>query len=348
MIRLNRFMLAPSPALFVLLIALLTPQWGRCEDAPCNVHGVEYGRLFKAFEYSHLHPDGSEHGYRYRLFTPDTAKHKGKLPLIVWLHGAPGAGSDNCGQLALMNELLFVPPQRGLYPFYLLAYQCPKDNWIIADPPEGKPHNADVMMAIVDECIERFPVDEDRITIVGVSSGGTGTWNTVARFPDRFAGAAAIAATAQASKPAELKNLPIWTFINEVDDKVPWQHSEPVIDAINAAGGHAQLTVTSKGDGGYAHDSWNSAFLDYRLLDWLLEQRRGEFHGFNYYNPLSSFSRKLSRWTWKELGMQAALFVTIGFVVWSLLPARWKKSKKKSASTKNADIAEGPLLKTEQ
>jgi dienelactone hydrolase len=46
----------------------------------------------------------------------------------------------------------------------------------------------DGVLAILDEIIERYPVDPKRIFVTGLSMGGYATWDLAMEYPNRFAG----------------------------------------------------------------------------------------------------------------------------------------------------------------
>ena len=64
---------------------------------------------------------------------------------------------------------------------------------------------------------------------------------------------------------AALKNIPVWAFHGDADDDVPPVYSQLMVDAVNANGGDAKLTLYP----GVDHFSWDRAYLESNLLDWL-------------------------------------------------------------------------------
>jgi len=67
-----------------------------------------------------------------------------------------------------------------------------------------------------------------------------------------------------------LKDVPVWAFHGAQDPVVPLDGDQAMIDAIKACGGDARLTVYLY----TGHDSWNQAYADPELYQWLLQQRR--------------------------------------------------------------------------
>src|SRR3954453_2098498 len=70
----------------------------------------------------------------YRLFRPEG---KGKLPLVLYLHGSGGLGDDNQKQLGLGNifgtRVWALPENQKRFPCYILAPQTDR-GWVRYDP----------------------------------------------------------------------------------------------------------------------------------------------------------------------------------------------------------------------
>src|SRR3954466_12565659 len=90
----------------------------------------------------------------YRLLQP--AKHEGKVPLVVFLHGAGERGNDNAAQLR-HGAPLFLKAQ-DKFPCYVVAPQCPNGHrWAEVDwsrpttvQPEKMSAPATSLMALLD------------------------------------------------------------------------------------------------------------------------------------------------------------------------------------------------------
>jgi dienelactone hydrolase len=152
-----------------------------------------------------------------------------------------------------------------------MAYQCPfeRRTWS-AGPPEEQP--LAVAKAIIDELLQKYPIDPNRIYLSGVSSGGTGCWEMLDRYPELFAAAAPLAsAGSPAADLSGLVDIPIWAFHTRDDPGSDINLVRQTVARLKAIGGKAYLTETP----GHTHDCWNAAFNDFRYVDWLLAQRKG-------------------------------------------------------------------------
>ena len=124
--------------------------------------------------------------------------------------------------------------------------------------------------AMLDELLERLPIDPDRVYLTGLSIGGMWTYGWASRHPERFAAIAPVCGEWDPADACRLKDVPIWAFHGAQDPVVPLAEDQAMIDAIKACGDDARLTVYLY----TGHDSWNQAYADPELYQWLLQQRR--------------------------------------------------------------------------
>ncbi len=295
---------------------------------PCNLH-VDFIAMFESHEYRYTGSGYVDQPFRYRLFVPDAARAGTPCPIIVWLHGLGEAGRDNVSELTWLEYLVFKPPlDRGRYPFFLLAVQCPLDNagWTRKlDGPGDDMIN--VALAILDETLRGYPVDRDRIYLSGVSSGGTGCWELAARQPDRFAAVAPLATGGidlSASQVSSLKSLPIWAFHSSRDGSAPIKLVRRMVTEVQVAGGRVALTEIDS----ESHDCWSAAFNDYCLLDWLLSQHRNSISWSTPPGriPIRGRVRVFFRdWQWWQLLLQVIVCAVLVTIVWILI-RHWRSA----------------------
>ena len=217
--------------------------------------------------------------YHYRLLKPAQIEPGKKYPVVLFLHGAGERGSDNIKQLLYLPQWLAEADNRAKFPCFLVAPQCPTGqkwadvDWSSAQPQAAPPLN-DAMrnaVAALDDCVQNFPVDEDRVYLTGLSMGGYGSWDLAMRRPERFAAVAPVCGGGDNTQAARIKDLPIWAWHGDQDKAVPVERSRSMIAAIEKAGGKPKYTELP----GVGHSSWNQAYHGpENLLPWLFEQRR--------------------------------------------------------------------------
>jgi predicted peptidase len=223
--------------------------------------------------------------FRYRLLCPEPAvangQSDGRYPLVLYLHGAGERGTDNAKQLKYLPTWLAEPAMRQKYPCFVLAPQCRMDErWVdvswadATSTPQPATPTVDLAAATaaLEDVLAREAVDPDRIYLTGLSMGGYGTWDLVARSPERFAAILPVCGGGDERVAARIASLPIWCFHGDADTAVPVQRSRTMIAAVKEAGGRPIYSELS----GVGHDSWTPAYRDAFVLDWLFSQRRKE------------------------------------------------------------------------
>lgn len=214
----------------------------------------------------------------YRLLKPVNPEAFDKFPLVIFLHGAGERGSDNESHIKHITELFLDETNRGKYPCYLVAPQCPKGGWWANHERKGsnaslKPDPSVALRLVselIDKIIKEYPIDENRIYITGLSMGGYGTWELIARYPNKFAAAVPICGGGDVKTADKFKHLPIWAFHGALDEVVKPQESRRMINALQSAG--ALPGYTEYPDIG--HDSWTYAYREPHLIHWLFKQKK--------------------------------------------------------------------------
>lgn len=209
---------------------------------------------------------------KYRLHTPKTIQYGQKYPLIIHLHGIGEAGSDNTRSLRYLDAVIPLMQQQD---FFLLVTQCPDSerHWFFR--PSTQDGTLDVLTAIMEDVIANNPINKNRITATGVSSGGWGVWELIMRHPDVFAGAVptACGAPRQFQKLAALKRTPVWAIVNKEDAGIDINSSQMATVMVNRSGGSMAVTETNAP----GHNAWTPAMQDYNCFQWMLAQKRGSW-----------------------------------------------------------------------
>ncbi len=215
----------------------------------------------------------------YRLLRPK--EHQGKVPLILFLHGAGERGNNNTDQLKNGAPVFLKPEVRDRFPSYVAAPQCPTDqkwvDWDWSKPVTVQPAEPSAPMKLVLGLLDALPkefadIDLDRIYVTGLSMGGFGTWDLVTRFPQRFAAAVPVCGGADANKATPIAQLPIWTFHGNADPVVTVEQTRRMVATLQAAGGQPLYSEYPH----VGHDSWTNAYQEPQLLPWMFAQTRGQ------------------------------------------------------------------------
>jgi len=205
----------------------------------------------------------------YLLYLPVgyNAKSQKKWPLMLFLHGA-GERGTNLDRVSIHGPLSLV--QQGTnFPFIIIAPQCPEgDRW----------HN-DSLIQLLDQAVEKYPVDQKRVYLTGLSMGGYGTWSLGVSYPERFAAIIPICGggesidviLANRTRATALKSLPVWAFHGAKDPVVPLEESQRMVKALERIGSKkVKLTVYPEAQ----HNSWAETYDNPEVFEWLLKQSR--------------------------------------------------------------------------
>jgi predicted peptidase len=217
----------------------------------------------------------------YRLYRLSAS---GKLPLILYLSGSGGLGSDNLKQIGLGNifgtRVWLLPENQKLFPCFVVAPQTDR-GWAKYDfsqqdgggpkPVPGLGDGSRLALEIIDSLCREFPIDERRIYAAGQSMGGAGVWNVIAGRPGFFAAGVICCGSISTENGTEAIETPVWAFQGEADKTVPVSLSRERIAARRKAGGHPLYTEYA----GVDHNCWEWAFTEPGLVKWLAGQRRG-------------------------------------------------------------------------
>lgn len=229
------------------------------------------------FEKHTFNAGGHQIPYRLELpqnYNPDDTI---KYPLILFLHGAGERGSDNEMQLTHIDVVFGSEDFRQNYPCFVLLPQCPEgERWVDVDwglishtIPQTMTVSLKLTMALLLRTIHQYNIDTTRIYVTGLSMGGFGTWDIIARFPKIFAAAIPICGGADENTADKIVDIPIWAFHGAKDKVVTVDRTRNMIAAIGALGGNPKYTEFPN----LGHLCWNAAYATTGLWDWLFSQK---------------------------------------------------------------------------
>ncbi len=221
----------------------------------------------------------------YRLLVPENIQKGKKYPLVLFLYGAGERGKDNESQLRNGGTLFSNPSNREKYPSFVLFPQCPSEfYWFMDKRPEqgfknGNPFAKNVpassqtqlVMELLDDFIQKNPVDERRIYVMGLSMGAMATFDIVCRQPDRFAAAIPICGGVNLERLHELKtSTKFRIYHGDIDDVVPVGLSREAYKALKKSGKEVEYIEFY----GVNHNSWHPAFNSPDFLSWLYKIKK--------------------------------------------------------------------------
>lgn len=203
----------------------------------------------------------------YRLFVPLGYDPSHNYPLVLFLHGAGERGVDNELQVNSNINHLLTHVKMQEYSSFLLAPQTPPNtNW--ASWGETPSDSIRMTLSVINQLENEFSIDPNRLYITGLSLGGAGTWNTIRHYRGRFAAAVPICGVTDVSQAPLLVNQAIWAFHGDSDTTISVEFSREMIAALRAAGGDPLYTEYR----GVGHASWNWAYNEPLLYEWMFNQ----------------------------------------------------------------------------
>jgi predicted peptidase len=210
----------------------------------------------------------------YRLFVPTGYSPQQKYPLVLWLHGGEGRGSDNLQQIVHTNQTgahVWLAPEIQLkFPAFVLAPQCPiNENW--ADPDLNQPSKAlQLALQILAAIQKEFSIDPDRVYVVGQSMGGLGVYSLLQLYPEKWAGAIILAAYDNFTNANAISRVPLWVFQGDQDQTVPVTMVRDMMHQLKKVKANLRYTEYRKAD----HNIWDRAFAEPELIPWLASLKR--------------------------------------------------------------------------
>ena len=223
--------------------------------------------------------------YPYRLLEPLPLQRSQQRPLLVFLHGAGERGDDNVSQLQWLPELMVQPDRRKRLPCFLLAVQCPRgEQWVDVPwgerDPRATPATPSRAMRAVQRALAEVManplVDPARVYVTGLSMGGYGTWDLVARQRHLFAGAVAVCGGGDPMVVRQTLGMPIEIWHGANDGVVPVQRARVMAEQYRVLG----LTPRYFEEASAGHGVWQQAYAEGQSMTWLFgqdqrQQRRG-------------------------------------------------------------------------
>ena len=211
---------------------------------------------------------------QYRLFVPRAYDAARKYPIVLWLHGANGRGSDNLQQISdgnyLGTHVWTAPDIQASDPVFVLAPQVENTKaWSRPHVNTAAPVSLRLALEILSSVEKEYSIDRHREYVAGQSMGGEGVWAVLAMARGRFAAAIVLCADGFDEQVAPDAKVPVWIFQGDVDPIVSVDRARKWVAELRQAGGAPKYTEVP----GAGHNVWEQAFADPAVARWLLSQR---------------------------------------------------------------------------
>ncbi len=206
---------------------------------------------------------------------PEADRAAGGLPLILFLHGTGGRGSDNWASftdagrapLNMMGEDF----QRWL-PSYVMIPQSRSQNcW---STTSASLPQVELMLAVQAIDVLRAGahpgIDLRRLFVTGLSGGGVGAYEAMTKFPGKFAASVPIACSYAADRFGPGMAAPTWLFYNRADGSVNRGHVTDLRTRFRELGVEHRVTEFDAG----GHNAWSATYGNHEFRRWLQRQRQ--------------------------------------------------------------------------
>ena len=219
----------------------------------------------------------------YRQLQPQEVNANTKYPLVLFLHGAGERGNDNTSQLRHGANMFTNPVNRSKYPAFVLFPQCPTnsfwapinrnvkkdDNFYPDEPPMTATLQS--VKELLDNFIANYPIDQNRIYIMGLSMGGMGTFDMVCRYPNLFAAAIPICGGINTKRLEQIKTSTSFRIYHgDADPVVPVSFSRNAYTTLKAQNADVEYIEFP----GIEHNSWTPAFNMPDFMEWLFRHSK--------------------------------------------------------------------------
>ncbi len=210
-------------------------------------------------------------------------KNRQKLPVLIFLHGRTNGGETN---LVPFTECMTVAKKirkgKKKNPCIMVVPSIPKsccfDIFVKTD-------DKTLFDAIFNELFpllrEKYPIDENRVYLMGSSNGAGGTWSQIIKHPERYAAAMPMMGYSDADEDKyfeAIKDIPVWAVHAEDDDNVSIGKSEYGVDGSDIlveklkAAGNSKVKYSRYKK--YGHKVAKVFLKNENWYDWLFEQKK--------------------------------------------------------------------------
>ena len=193
----------------------------------------------------------------YSVFVPGNYDDKKPVAAVLFLHGSGERGEDG-----------IRPTQAGLGPVLhahpdwfnaIAVFPQARETW-----DNGSP-DALAALDALDDVLADYKVDRNRVSLTGLSMGGSGSWQMAAAHPDRFASLVTICGRGEPGLAAAIKPIPTWALVGDRDRDPTVQSIRSFTQALRDAGATPKHTEYRS----VPHNSWDRTYTDSAVLEFL-------------------------------------------------------------------------------
>lgn len=231
-----------------------------------------YTRLFTKKQFT-FNENGKKRAMIYYWFEPKGKPYPPELkfPLVVILHG--GTGNAYAAQYAITRDMQINNPAFVFIPMSPLGKV-----WAVPDVINGQKVSAEITqnqalpdaVEMIRQLTQRFPVDINRIYIVGCSDGGGGAYGAVSRYPNLFAAAVPMSGLWDANDAPKMTTVPMWVFHGALDDGMPVAGTRALVSGIKKYGGNIRYTELPE----MGHECPSPILYTKAMWQWLFSQKK--------------------------------------------------------------------------
>lgn len=255
-------------ALLALSLFFALPFYGQSSD---YFYGREYRSSGDTLKYRILYPKGYD------------KKSKKEYPLVVFLHGEDGHGSDNKKQLSSGTGVFKNEDNKNKFPAIVIFPQCPSEdkwaeytkdaagNYNFVGTDEDETYAAELLVKLVKYYIDKKNVDADRVYLIGNSSGAFGALDIAIRNPKLFAAVVSISGGFDAADAKKLKKVPLRMYHGTEDEVVPVALSRDFYYELKANGASKVELLEYPG---FKHDILDSVLGSGDFLEWIFSKEK--------------------------------------------------------------------------
>lgn len=199
--------------------------------------------------------------FDYLLYLPTDYDINKKYPLMFFLHGA-GERGDDLNKLKV-HSIPKIFSGDVNYQAIVVSPQC----------KIGVTWNTQIekLTQFIKQIIKKYSVNEDAVSITGISMGGFGTWQIIMDNPELFSCAAPICGGGMAWRAGVLSELPLRIYHGEQDGAVDPFYSKDIYRVLkNCNAKDVELFLYPE----VGHNVWNPAYEETDLISWLINKRR--------------------------------------------------------------------------